>query len=131
MIARTLYLDRWVCQFFFATGGEDAAGICRLLRRKGVSRRVVERACELIESGVLNSGFTISNGAIRHSVVFIGPTSSGAEFLDTFVHELRHLINDIADSLELDLDAEAPAYMAGDAARALADVVCKLGCVKK
>lgn len=34
----------------------------------------------------------------------------------------------IAAELGIDLESESPAYIAGDSARALADVVCELGC---
>lgn len=58
----------------------------------------------------------------------IGPTTSGAEFQDTLVHEVHHLAVAIAAELGIDLESESPAYIAGDSARALADVVCELGC---
>ncbi len=34
----------------------------------------------------------------------------------------------IASELGIDLESETPAYLAGDSARALAEVVCVLGC---
>lgn len=60
--------------------------------------------------------------------MLIGPSSSGEEFQDTFVHEIRHLADAIAKSLGVPLDSERPAYISGDTARALTEVVCELGC---
>lgn len=40
----------------------------------------------------------------------------------------KQIANDIAEELGYDLDAEMPAYLSGDAARALAEDVCRLGC---
>ena len=46
----------------------------------------------------------------------------------SFVHEVHHLAVAIADSLGYDLESEAHAYIAGDAALALAKTICELGC---
>lgn len=64
----------------------------------------------------------------RVAIVAIGPTTSGSEFVDTLVHELHHLAVAIAGSLGIDLTEETPAYLAGDSARELADIICKMGC---
>lgn len=48
--------------------------------------------------------------------------------MNTLVHETYHLAAAIANNLGYDLNSEGPAYLAGDAARAFADVVCQLGC---
>ena len=85
-------------------------------------------AISLMEKGGLNTGFTFSNPVEHLAVVAIGPTTSGEEFQDTLVHEVHHLAVAIASELGIDLESESPAYIAGDSARALADVVCKLGC---
>ena len=54
--------------------------------------------------------------------------SSGKQFLNTFTHEVRHLVDAIAKSIGYDLDAEGPAYITGDATMALAETICELGC---
>jgi hypothetical protein len=58
----------------------------------------------------------------------VGPTTSGKQFVNTFVHEVRHVADAIAKSIGYELDAEGPAYLSGDAAMALAEVLCELGC---
>lgn len=65
---------------------------------------------------------------MRYSLMYIGPATDGGEFLDTLVHEVRHLANDIADHLGVPLDAEIPSYISGDTVRDLADIVCEFGC---
>ena len=88
----------------------------------------MENAGELMSEGKYNTGFTYTNPAIHRAVVAIGPTTSGAEYIDTLVHEIHHLAVSIASELGIDLESESPAYLAGDTMRAFADVVCKLGC---
>lgn len=114
--------------FLFATGEYDAREIAEALYDAGASRLVLRQSEDLVWMCDYNCGFTFAN-PIRHmAVVVIGPTTSGSEFQNTFVHEIHHLAVAIADSLGIDLREEDPAYMAGDAAMELAEVVCKLGC---
>ena len=88
----------------------------------------MKNAGELMSKGEYNTGFTYTNPWNRRAVVVIGPTTSGAEFTDTLTHEIHHLAVAIASELGIDLESETPAYLAGDSARALAEVVCELGC---
>lgn len=57
-----------------------------------------------------------------------GTADDFAEFLDSFTHELRHLADDIATFLGINLRGEEVAYLTGDTTRDLAEVVCRLGC---
>ena len=128
MIHRTLIIGRWVADFLFATEGYDIEGVLGCLWDAHAPRHIISQAERLMLSCSRNCGFTYSNPHYRRAVVLIGPTTSGAEFLNTFVHEVRHLADGIAKSLGVDLDSESPAYLAGETARALADTVCMLGC---
>lgn len=128
MIHRVLKVGRWVADFLFATEDYDAEGVFGCLYAANAPSSVLDRAGSIMESRRLNRGFTFSNPDLRRAVVVIGPTSSGKQFLNTFVHEVRHLADAIANSIGYELDAEGPAYLSGDAAMEFADVVCRLGC---
>ena len=136
MIHRVLRVGRWMVDFLFATDGYDIRGVLACLYDAGAPDDVLEEAEDLMLNCDYDCGFTYSrqydyryiNIRNHRAVVLIGPTSSGAEFLDTFVHELHHLAVAVAEELGVDLEGETPAYVSGDTARALADVVCKLGC---
>lgn len=144
MLRRVLRIGRWVVDVIFAPRGYDIDGILACLYDCGASGSVMHKAedlmlgCEMdyasdspdglmYECG-LNQGFTFSNSAIERAVVVIGPTTSGAEFLDTVTHEIHHLAVAIAKHLGFDLTSESPAYLSGDTMRELADIVCRLGC---
>lgn len=129
MTRRDLQIGRWHVDFYFSK--EDGYDVDELLQRlydSGAGPSVLRRAMNLMEGGAPNTGFTFSNALDRVAIVAIGPTTSGAEFQNTLVHELYHLAFAIADSLGVDLESEAPAYIVGDSARALADIICKMGC---
>lgn len=128
MVKRTLRIGRWLTYFLFVTDRYDKEVILSFLDTFGASEKVMGRADKIMSDGFLNRAFTFANPDMHRALVVIGPTSSGAEFLDSFTHELRHLADEIAKSIGIELDAEEPAYMTGDSVRDLADVVCRLGC---
>lgn len=128
MIHRVIPIGRWVVDFVFATKRYDIDGILSCLYDADAPRWVMENAVDLMSEGKPDTGFTYTNPEIHRAVVAIGPTTSSAEFIDTLVHEVHHLAVAIASDLGIDLESETPAYVAGDAARSLAEVLCELGC---
>lgn len=129
MTWRTLYIGRWRVLFAFAGRHyDDLEEVRRILEGWDATPYIVERVERIMEGDAVDTGFTFTVPEERQALVVTGPASSGAEFLDTFVHEVHHLAVAIAKGLGYDLESEGPAYLAGDAARAFADVVCRLGC---
>lgn len=128
MIHRVLGIGRWVVDFLFATKWYDMDGVLACLYDAHAPDYIMEQAEELMLSCEYNCGFTYTNQNRRRAVVLIGPTTSGEEFQNTIVHEIRHLADAIAKSLGVPLDSERPAYISGDTAKALAEVICELGC---
>lgn len=127
-VHRVLKIGRWVVDFVFATKVYDVQGILSCLYDAGAAGWMMDEAEELMSEGGYNTGFTYANPGIHRAVVVVGPTTSGAEFTNTLTHEIHHLAVAIASELGIDLESETPAYLAGDSAMALAEVVCELGC---
>lgn len=52
------------------------------------------------------------------------------DFLDFIKYKVESdsLTMEEADSVGVDLESETPAYIAGDSARELSDIICSLGC---
>lgn len=128
MERRFLKIGRWRVDFLFCTEGYRRDDILPLLSYMEASDEVISITEDLIDSDILNTGFTYSNAKIYRALVVIGPVSSGEEFIDTLVHELHHLAVAVASNLGIDLESETPAYISGDAARDLVDLICTLGC---
>ena len=129
MIWRELRIGRWDVLFSFAVDHyNEEERILRLLEDLEASPYILGRVDRIMAEDELDTGFTFTVPEERVALVVTGPSSSGAEFIDTFVHEVYHLAVAVAKGLGYDLDSEGPAYLAGDAARAFADVVCRLGC---
>lgn len=127
---RVLKIGRWVVDFLFVTKYYDEEAVLAFLYEFNASYDVMERARRIMESGRMNRGFTFANQNMRRALVVVGPTSSGEEFIDSLVHEVHHLAVAIGKSIGYDLESEGPAYISGDAARALAHTICELGCNK-
>ena len=125
MVQRNLKIGRWHVEFYF---GYDMDVLLDRLFDFGAGASVMRDAMDLIESGKENTGFTFSNPYDKVAIVAIGDSSSGEEFIDTLTHEIHHLAVAIASELGIDLESETPAYLAGDSARELFDMICKYGC---
>lgn len=130
MLKRSIDIERysWHVDFFFALTHYEQPPILSCLRSLDASRSVMERVREKMTDDDVNTGFTYSNPRKRSSVVVIGKSSCGAEFLNSFCHELRHLTDDIALEEGMQIAGEEPAYLTGDIALLLSDIVCKLTC---
>lgn len=128
MIKRTIRIGKWVVDFLFAKLDYDDEGVLACLYELDADYEIMRSANRIMESDKLNCGFTFTNPDRKRALVVIGPTSSGKEFVNTMVHEIHHLAVAIADSLGHDLESEAPAYIAGDSALALAETICEFGC---
>ncbi len=128
MLHRVLAIGRWAIDFLFATKRYDIDGVLACLYDACAPDDIMEQAEDLMLSCEYDCGFTYTNQGTRRAVVLIRPTYSGEEFINTLVHEVRHLADAIAKSLGVPLDSERPAYISGDTAKALAEVICELGC---
>ena len=127
---RMLYIGRWTVDFLFAEKGFDEDEVMEYLYNCGASDFALRQAKSLMVLCEENCGFTFANPEVHEAVVFIGPTSSGEEFVNTTSHEIYHLSVAIAESLGIDLDSESPAYLAGDSMQSLIDIICEKGCSK-
>ena len=129
MTWRELRIGRWDVLFAFAGNHYDEqARVLRILEDLEATPYIIWKVDRIMSEDAVDTGFTFTVPEERVAVVVTGPSSSGAEFIDTFVHEVHHLAVAVAKGLGYELDSEGPAYLAGDAARAFADVVCRLGC---
>lgn len=130
MICKQLHIERydWLVFCFFAVDGYYTDRICDLLQQIGVSETIMQDVYSHLQRSDIDTGFTFSNKTERISVMVVGLTSSKAEFLNSFSHELRHLCDDIASASDIGLSGEPVAYLAGDIAMQLAPTIEPLMC---
>ena len=128
MIHKSLNIGRWLVDFVFCDDNYDEEEVLTLLYDADAPFYVLKRVSEIMRSGESNTGFTYTNPSLLQAVVVIGPSSSGKEFINTVTHEVHHLAVAVAANLGIDLEGEAPAYIAGESAREIAGIICEMGC---
>lgn len=113
----------WEVRLYFAVTDYYIDDILESLSTISCPKKTMRRVRQKMAARKLDTGFTYSNKRMRQSVMVIGLTSSPAEFLDSFEHELRHLVDDIAKADGLQLSGEAVAYLTGDTNRTLWPII--------
>jgi len=69
--------------------------------------------CYNADLGEINSGFTRTDFLKRLSIVCIGLADSRAEFLNTIVHEVKHVQSHICRYFDVPENGEDAAYLVG------------------
>lgn len=128
MIIRQVEIRGWTAIFLFSFENLEKKEVLRQLIDCEPPASIVKKVEENLNEDRLDEGFTYSNTDIRRSIVYVGPTSSGGEFLSSFVHELAHVVCDICVTDKISLRGEKIAYLTGEIARRLSDVVCFFSC---
>lgn len=128
MTTRRLEIGDWCCTFFFCYDQSDLEEIMQTLQDCDAPEWILEDAYTNITEGTPNEGFTFADAEYKCAVIAMGFAESGAEFLNTFNHELRHLVDDIAYVEGLPFRGEEVAYLTGNITLDVADVVCKYSC---
>lgn len=105
---------RWQVRIYYAVTCYHSSQILDYLCELNCPENIYSRAEKHLLRGDLNTGFTFSNKRIRGSVMVVGLSSSPSEFLNSFEHEVRHLVDDIADAYDISHNGEEVAYLVGD-----------------
>ncbi len=132
MKLRDLHIERyaWKVRFYFAVHGYHTRSIIASLTAINCPSDILHRVHGNLDAGDLDTGFTYSNSNLRRSVVVVGLTTSQAQFLNSFEHELRHLCDDVAAASDMKMCGEEVAYLTGDINMLLWDDVHEFICCK-
>lgn len=111
-----LYIGRckWHVKYYLASTCYYTDRICKSLVEIACPPETVARARRAMERCELNTGVTYSNKRAHESVMVVALTSSPAQFLNSFEHELRHLTDHILDAMQYPIGGEDVAYLVGD-----------------
>lgn len=138
MIIRDLYIEkyRWHVHCYFAVNKYYTEEILNILGSLGCSTRVYNKVRAKMKRNERNAGFTYSNKMTHETLMVVGLASSNAEYINSITHELRHLCDDIANEVDIPKSGEEIAYLTGDIASKISDVievlVCNcLNCIEK
>lgn len=128
MLDREINIRRWKTLFLFSFGTDDIERVFDALLWADAPESIVRKVSGNVSAGRLDEGFCFSNPRIRRTVVGVGKTSTASEFLDTTIHEIVHVTQDIAHTDGIEPWGEDFAYLAGDISRCVSDIVCEMSC---
>lgn len=128
MTIRKIRIRNWQIAFYFSFDAYDIGVIKDALLWADAPASVIRDVSEKASSGVLNEGFCYSNPRLRKSVVGIGETDTGPEFLNTAIHEIAHVAMHIAEKDGIDPYSEKLAYLMGDISHDISPIVCEMSC---
>lgn len=116
MIIRDLELHnyKWSVKIYYAVTSYYIKEIINSLKEINAPEEIIKRVYHNLKEDSINTGFTYSNLNLRKAIIIIGISSSPAQFLNSFEHELRHLVDDIAINENLKMAEEDVAYLTGD-----------------
>lgn len=118
----------WSVRVYYAVDTYYADEIIDDLICLGCRGENLRNAKESLWKGELNSGITYTDNDNRQAVVVIGKTTSGAEFFNSLLHEVLHLLSYIAKAEGLNPYGEDVCYMAGELAQKMYGVARGLLC---
>lgn len=125
MKRQTIYIPDydWTIHVYYGTTPRDTGRLLEKLRELGCSTNGILKTKEQLLSGSYNNGFTYSNRVLKESVMSLGRASSFAQFLNSFAHELHHLVTHIAGTIGIPLNGEEICYLAGSLAQEMYDIL--------
>lgn len=131
MIRDEIIIERydWHVYVYMAASKDDAPEILRKLESIGIDGQQYMRAERHLQKAFReDTGMTYSNLDTRTTVMVIGRSTSEAETVNTFSHELRHLGDDLTEACGIPHHGEEIAYITGDVACALAGSLLRVVC---
>lgn len=130
MIVRHLYISKyhWHLHCYFAVDKYYTEEILSVLETLGCSYSIYDRVAVKMRQNEPNGGFTYSNKDERETLMVVGLATSKAEYVNSITHELRHLCDDIASVVEIPSSGEEIAYLTGNIASKIADIIGVLLC---
>lgn len=130
MIIRNVRIPKygWNVEIYYAVTSYYTDIIMRRLKGMKCPKKLMGRIYRNLQKQTVDSGFTFSNKDLKHTIMVIGLFSSPAEFLNSFTHETRHLVDDITDRCRLPKSGEEVAYLTGDFNGSVAEDVAMFLC---
>ena len=107
----------WIVRAYFAVNGYWADEILGHLQRIGADMDTMRSAARNLRSGQLNTGLTYTSPWNRETIMVVARASSGAEFFNSLLHEMKHLEEQIGSARGIDPKSEEAAYFRGGGAR--------------
>ena len=113
MIAQYIQLgDRdWNVLVYYNVSPDDFVEIADSLEQLDCPISSIRKAFKALRKK--NSGFTFSNTEYKMSIVCIGEADNVGQFVNTTIHEAKHVQSHICEYYGIEEDTETAAYLIG------------------
>lgn len=111
MFAQYIKLKGWNVLLYYNVDEQDFVEIEDSLRQVECSKRDIKKAFKVLQRE--NTGFTFSNTDYKMSIVCVSKATTAGEFVNTCVHEAKHVLSHICQYYDIDEDSEKAAYIIG------------------
>ena len=113
MISQYIQLgDRnWNVLVYYNVTPDDFVEIVDSLQQLDCERKDIKKALATLRRK--NTGFTFSNTDYKMSIVCIGSAENVGQFVNTAIHEAKHVQSHICQYYGIDEDTETAAYLIG------------------
>lgn len=115
MTTRDVYIRQydWMLHLFLDVNPEYLYEVVTKMDDVAISSHIIRRVALLIKHSEYDYGLTATNSSLRETVMVVGESSSREEFLNTLQHEVRHLVDDIAECDSINPYGEEVGYITG------------------
>lgn len=101
----------WNVLIYYNVDRYDFVEIADSLAQIGCSRENMNKAFKVLRRK--NTGFTFSNDEYKMSIVCIGEATNIGQFVNTAIHEAKHVQSHICEYYGIEEDTETAAYLIG------------------
>lgn len=113
MIAQYIQLGRrgWNVLVYYNVGEEDFVEVADSLKQLGCSEKNIKRSLKVMRNK--NTGLTFSNSEYKMSIICISRSTNTSEFVNTAIHEAKHVQSHVCSYYNIKEDSEEAAYLIG------------------
>ena len=104
--------NEWKILVYYGVDRWHINEIRHVLIKLGCPERDIKKSLRVLIHS-LNTGMTFSNLEMRTSFVCIAKTTSAEQFVNTIIHESKHVQSHICKYYKIEEDGETAAYMIG------------------
>ena len=126
MIAQYIQLGNkgWNVLVYYGVHEEDFIEVQDALKQLGCSHRDIRRSLKVLTKE--NTGFTFSNSEYKMSIICVGPSSDVSQFVNTAIHEAKHVQSHICSYYDIPENSEDAAYLIGYLVQRMYKMVSKI-----
>lgn len=100
-----------------------------IMKSIGASDERAKKALRVLSKP--DTGMTMTSMRDMMSVVFVSETSNDEQWLDTLLHEIKHVVEHIGEFYRVDPQSEPSAYLQGEIGRLLFPIIMQRLCKRE